>query len=146
MTNNNWSDPARPGVPMNPEQSGWHCIQEPGEDPEFAFWRSKPFLGECRGCWEMKGTEDDFEPHEISNWRYLRPCSLDDPTPAEVDARVKDARRVALEEAARRLEELHHQHKYNPETGEGSEHDTGYYRALSEGAAAIRALKGEGDD
>jgi len=38
------------------------------------------------------------------------------------------------------LEELHRQHKYNPETGEGSEHDTGYYRALVEGAGWIRAL------
>ena len=47
---------------------------------------------------------------------------------------------VPLEEAALRLEELHKNHKYNPETGEGSEHDVGYYRALSEGAAWIRAL------
>ena len=53
---------------------------------------------------------------------------------------VAKARRDALEEAARRLEELHRQHKYNPKTGEGSEHDVGYYRALSEGAGWIRAL------
>jgi hypothetical protein len=59
---------------------------------------------------------------------------------------VAQARRDALEEAARRLEELHENHKYNPKTGEGSEHDAGYYRALAEGAAAIRALKGEAND
>jgi hypothetical protein len=59
---------------------------------------------------------------------------------------LQTARRDALDEAARRLEELHRQHKYNPKTGDGSEHDTGYYRALAEGAAYIRALKGEGDD
>jgi len=69
---------------------------------------------------------------------YLGPCL----TPAEVDARVKEARRDALEEAALRLEELHQHHKYNPKTGEGSEHDAGYCRALAEGAAYIRALKG----
>ena len=55
-------------------------------------------------------------------------------------AALQTARRDALAEAARRLEELHSQHKYNSQTGEGSEHDTGYYRALSEGAAWILAL------
>ena len=59
---------------------------------------------------------------------------------------LKQVRRDALEEAARRLEELHRNHKYNPQTGEGSEHDAGYYRATSESAAWIRALKGEGDE
>jgi hypothetical protein len=55
-------------------------------------------------------------------------------------AALKTARNDALEEAARRLAELHRNHKYNPQTGEGSEHDAGYYRALSEGAAWIFAL------
>jgi recombinational DNA repair ATPase RecF len=63
-----------------------------------------------------------------------------------LSAKLATARRDALEEAARRLEELHKNHKYNPQTGEGSEHDAGYYRALSEGAAWILALKGEGHD
>jgi hypothetical protein len=90
---NGWA--GKPGVPMNPEQSGWHCVQEPGEDPEYAFWQRKPFRRHG-GCWETKGTENDWEPHEISNWRYLRPCSPDDLSPAEVEARVKE---VLLEAA-----------------------------------------------
>lgn len=53
---------------------------------------------------------------------------------------IRLARRAAMEEAARRLAELHRNHKYNPQTGEGSEHDAGYYRAISEGAAWILAL------
>ncbi len=53
---------------------------------------------------------------------------------------LQTARRDALREAALRLEELHKNHKYNPKTGEGSEHDVGYCRALVEGAAWIRAL------
>jgi hypothetical protein len=57
-----------------------------------------------------------------------------------VKAEITQAKREALEEAARRLEELHKNHKYNPQTGEGSEHDTGYYRAIAEGVAHIRAL------
>lgn len=59
---------------------------------------------------------------------------------AKVGHMIRLARRAAMEEAARRLAELHRNHKYNPQTGEGSEHDTGYYRALSEGAAWICAL------
>jgi hypothetical protein len=61
-------------------------------------------------------------------------------------AELTTARKDAQEEAARRLEELHRNHKYKPETGEGSEHDTGYYRAIAEGVAHIRALKGEGNE
>jgi hypothetical protein len=59
---------------------------------------------------------------------------------AKVGHMIRLARRAAMEEAARRLEELHRNHKYNPQTGEGSEHDAGYYRAISEGAAWICAL------
>ena len=54
-------------------------------------------------------------------------------------------RQKGMEEAALRLEELHKNHKYNPQNGEGSEHDTGYYRAISEGAAHIRAAAEEGE-
>jgi hypothetical protein len=74
------------------------------------------------------------------------------------------AKREALEEAARRLEELHKNHNYDPESGALTkklgrydrwpesakaaklEHDTGYYRAIAEGVAHIRALKGEAND
>ncbi len=59
---------------------------------------------------------------------------------AAIGQMIQQARRDALEEAARRLAELHRNHKYNPQTGEGSEHDAGYYRAISEGAAWICAL------
>jgi hypothetical protein len=63
-----------------------------------------------------------------------------------------------MEQAAQRLEELHRNHNYNPESGTLTkklgrydrwpesaktaklEHDTGYYRALAEGVAHIRAL------
>ena len=69
-----WPDPARRGVPLHPEKHGWHIVQEGDLDPEFAFWRAKPWLEHAFGCWETKGTEDEFEPHEISNWRYLGPA------------------------------------------------------------------------
>lgn len=143
--NNGW--PGKPGVPLNPERDGWHCIQEPGEDPEYAFWRAKPFLGYGRGCWETKGTEDDFEPHEVSNWRYLGPAL----TPAEVDARIaaahkewlaelnhdtdalmENAQRDALEEAAQIIDDSARR------CTEGGI----LQRILESNAAAIRARKG----
>ena len=103
--------------------------------PFLIFWNGEVLQDACSG--------QRIKPDVLSPvYSYLGPCL----TPAEVKARVQQAGRDALEEAARRLEELHKNHKYNPKTGEGSEHGAGYYRALSEGTAWIRALKGEGDE
>ena len=61
-----------------------------------------------------------------------------------------------MEQAAQRLEELHKNHGYNPQTGEVRhrgelvecpmtvDHSIGYYRAIAEGVAHIRAAAGEG--
>lgn len=56
---------------------------------------------------------------------------------ARLRAALANARREGMEEAQNLLETLHKNHKYNPRTGEGSEHDAGYYRALAEGAVHI---------
>jgi hypothetical protein len=136
--NNGW--PGKPGVPLNPEREEWHWLVCPLKHDVFPrFWRAAGEAQNCRWTAKWLYSRNDWNPKECT---YLGPCL----TPAEVDARVAKARRDTLEEAARRLEELHRQHKYNPKTGEGSEHDTGYYRALVEGAGWIRALKGEGNE
>jgi hypothetical protein len=140
---------------MNPEQRDWHWVRglSPDEKPRPELW-SRNVAGFF--CWSSMGWREDTAAR---HWRYLRPCSPDDLSPAEVDARIaaahkewlaelnhdtdalmEAARDSALEEAARRLEELHKNHKYKPETGEGSEHDTGYYRAIAEGVTHIRVL------
>ena len=66
-------------------------------------------------------------------------------------AELATARREGMEEAAQRLDELHKNHGYNSRTGKVHhggklvecpltiEHSIGYYRALTEGAAHIRA-------
>lgn len=56
---------------------------------------------------------------------------------ARLRAEITTARREGMEQAAKRMEALHKNHKYNRKTGEGSEHDVGYYRAISEGVAHI---------
>ena len=70
-------------------------------------------------------------------------------------AALATARREGMEEAAKRLEELHKNHGYNPQTGEvwrlgkivtcplTIDHGIGYYRAIAEGVAHIRAAAGE---
>lgn len=79
--------PGVPGVPRDPEKDGWHIVQEGDLEPEHAFWRAKPWLQQTLGCWQTKGTEDDFQPYEISNWRYLGPCLTFDEATA-LQARV----------------------------------------------------------
>jgi hypothetical protein len=124
--NNGW--PGKPGVPLNPER-----------------WRGA--INDALTNW-LSPIEDHETPADaLQRLIQLEVMASLDPKVSRATADlVTTARKDALEEAARRLEELHRQHKYNPETGEGSEHDVGYYRALSEGAAWIRALIGEGDD
>lgn len=95
------------GVPLNSEKDGWHWLQESDLDPECVFWRSQPYFGDKRGRWEAKGTEDDFEPHEISTWRYLGPVATPEETEAktariaELEAALANARRDGMEAVAK---------------------------------------------
>ena len=144
MSDNGW--PGKSGIPPNPERDGWYWLQESDREIECARWIAKPFLGDSRGRWQMAGTEGDWEPYEISNWRYIAPAL----TPAEMVARVAQAKRDALEEA-----ELAAENEPEPEGDPPPElHGrsvkniaTASVRATKRSiAAAIRALKGEGDE
>lgn len=146
--NNGWHDPARPGVPLNPDQEGWHWVQRVDngfvQNPRVILWTddwtSRQF------SWDAIGYEAD-ERKLGRDFRYLGPCF----TPAEVDARVKQAKRDALEEAARWHNE---QENFWMEKGrEVSALDCQSGLNLLAKAAehrkhatAIRALKGEGDE
>ena len=117
---NDWPD--QPGVPLNPEQSGWHWVQRVDkgfvQSPRIILWTDDWTSGQF--SWDAIGYSDD-ERKLGRDFRYLGPAL----TPAEVDARVKEARRDALEEAAR-LAKLYAQnplkcvqcgdirHDYNP--------------------------------
>jgi|688.fasta_scaffold286485_2 hypothetical protein len=96
MTDNNgW--PGKPGVPLNPERDGWHWRRScnVGRQPVARYW-----------CAPEKVWQDGPTTYVTigiaSQDYYLGPAL----TPAEVDARIKEARREALEEAARVAEEL----------------------------------------
>jgi hypothetical protein len=144
--NNGWPDPARPGVPLNPDQEGWHWVQRVDKgfvpSPRIILWTddwtSRQF------SWDAIGYEAD-ERRLGRDFRYLGPCL----TPAEVDARVKQARRDALEEAARVAERSYVKVCCGFGIGSPPECCTNGIDAPDEPkfiAAAIRALKGEGDE
>ncbi len=147
--NNGW--PGKPGVPMNPERDGWHWVQRVDKgfvpSPRIILWTddwtSRQF------SWDAIGYEAD-ERKLGRDFRYLGPCL----TPAEVDARIAQARRDALEEAARWHDEQakRWQNTYAKETLSGLDLQAARVMCLEHGgfhiesAAAIRALNGEGHD
>jgi len=108
MSDNNWPDPARPGVPMNPERDGWHWIK-PKISPKGGIQlidesASRPMPWNIVSPLSHKPAWNGvMEPEHAANaWQYIGPCL----TPAEVDARVAQARRDALEEAARAMQPM----------------------------------------
>jgi len=191
---NGWPDPARPGVPLNPEQRGWHWLSCQNM-PFLVFWngevlqdalsgqRIKPdvlspvysYLGPV-----LTPAEVDAGGSEAMKWRTAIYDALiewhdpprDDETPkaalrrlvhteilAALDPAVSrpaadlvtQARRNALEEAARWHDE---QEKFWMEKGRevsalDSQSGLNLLAKAAEHrkhAAAIRALKGEGDE
>jgi len=134
---NGWPDPAHPGVPLNPERDGWHWFVR-GNFYSLALWHRGHFTFQDTTAWPEEFSQLDMA--------YVGQCL----TPAEVEARVADARRDALEEAARVAEnepepegdpppELHGRSVKNIAIAS--------VRATKRSiAAAIRALKGEGHD
>jgi len=88
--NNGW--PGEPGVPLNPERDGWHWVDDGANGTEPRFW-SATFAK-----W------DGYPLWMAEEWDYLRPCSPDDLTPAEVEARVKEAVDLGIDIATRDLD------------------------------------------
>jgi hypothetical protein len=89
--NNGW--PGKPGVPTNPERDGWHWIK-----PKISPKRGIQLIDESASRpmpWNIVSPLSHkpawngvMEPEHAANvWQYLGPCL----TPAEVDARVKEA-------------------------------------------------------
>lgn len=64
-----WPDPARPGVPLNPERDGWHWLQSHfDDDPECRFWLP------AAPWWNMGGSSWAGPDWVASKFRYLGPC------------------------------------------------------------------------
>jgi hypothetical protein len=133
MTNNNWPDPARSGVPLNPERDGWHWVADKDGigKPWVEYWNG-------RDSWAPISATPNFI---CWHWRYIAPVL----TPAEVGARVAQARRDALEEAAQRAahyERMAYQHGHLPVD---DPHECAA-QVAREIETSIRALKVETND
>jgi hypothetical protein len=86
---NGWPEASKPGVPLNPDRSGWHWLSRPGQ-------RSVVRWSSTYQEWWFMGHQ--HPPSAIASpdrgWTYLGPCM----TPAEVAAQIAAA--VAAEREA----------------------------------------------
>lgn len=97
--NNGW--PGKPGVPLNPDQEGWHWVQRVDKgfvpNPRVILWTDDWTSGQF--SWDAIGYSSAPEQKLGRDFRYLGPAI----TPAEVDARVKEAVDLGIDIATREL-------------------------------------------
>lgn len=93
---NNWPDPDKPGVPLNPERDGWHWLRHPEDlHPVMMGWLSGSQGWSFGRRHSPKGIVD-------MGYQYLGSTLL----PSEVAAQIEQARREgaeAMREAAARV-------------------------------------------
>jgi hypothetical protein len=128
--NNGWL--GKPGGPPKSEYRGWHWLYLYNGIPCPAYWD---------GYWLVNGSRiqaEDLDP-QIKYWGECL-------TPAEVDARIATARKDGMKDAAK-------WHEVRSIKLSGKARVARNFRQLlrqsdfhMESAAAIRALKGEGND
>ncbi|MBO1325383.1 hypothetical protein K2X14_11410 [Acetobacter sp. TBRC 12305] len=70
----NWPDPERLGVPMFPEQDGWHWLSNrPNETPFPAEWSHEDYSdADTEWFWDMG--EELVSSHEMRGLYYRGPC------------------------------------------------------------------------
>lgn len=115
VTNNDW--PGEPGVPMNPEQSGWHWVSWGDEGPCALEWGSEHWFRPDEpgsGHWCFGGGQyGTAEEIAADGWTYLGPVLSHD------QATALQARVAELEGALRPFAELGRfvvEHHPDPET------------------------------
>ena len=98
-----WPDPARPGVPLNPEQEGLHWLRYEHD----GYVEVSAFLWERDGYW-VKSRHVHYSEWP-GRWTYLSPCLL----PDEAEALQKRADQAALGHAreAARADQIEFLHK-----------------------------------
>lgn len=96
MTANTWPDPARPGVPMNPEQDGWHWLKRISNGWETLAKWDNDWNGNDDFWWNLPGYSD---PERVAkSFYYLGPVLLPDEA-AALQKRCEEADRTALQAA-----------------------------------------------
>lgn len=91
----NWPYPDKPGVPFNPERDGWHWLKHPEDlHPVMMGW-----ISELQG-WSF-GRRHSPKGIVDMGYQYLGSTLL----PAEVAAKIEQARRDGIEAAMRVVSE-----------------------------------------
>jgi hypothetical protein len=143
MTDNNtW--PGKPGVPLNPDREGWHhWLSYEGEEPCVYEWDGK--------YWKMGGGHAPMD-YVVDHFTYIAPAL----TPAEVETRVKQAKRDALEKCISICNAVAHANRVEypakwKNRPEGIPHDWQQAwetcaETAEDIAATINTMKGEGHE
>jgi hypothetical protein len=147
--NNGWS--GKPGVPLNPEQSGCHWVTHPADEQNgngkmAVYWNGL-------GYWFLPGVAWKLKSVEMEKYKYHDPAL----TPAEVDARIAAARKDAQEKCISICNAVAHANRVEypakwKDRPEGIPHEWQQAwetcaETAEDIAADIRALaKGEGDE
>ena len=90
-----WPDPARPGVPLNPEEDGWHHVKEcPNSSAKIVFWSGHGGNTHYENG-DLKHHEgwDGYPLWIAEEWRYLGPVFTPDGTAALI-ARIAELEAV----------------------------------------------------
>lgn len=92
-----WPDASKPGVPLNPEQDGWHWLTGATGTPAALEWRPSVLKPQTRGWYLHREQYGVIYAEEMAHaWRYLGPCL----TPTEVAAQIAAARADGMRAAA----------------------------------------------
>ncbi|KXV60251.1 hypothetical protein AD948_05735 [Acetobacter senegalensis] len=74
MTDTNWPNPERPGVPMYPERDGWHLLKRIDED-------GFDVVGYKKGKWiSDEGNKPLSSKYIVRDYKYIAPVL----TPAQI--------------------------------------------------------------
>lgn len=92
MTDTNWPNPERPGVPMFPERDGKHVIDVDPEGPKnelVYYWKAK------HQVWveyDHEGHDAALEGYDLIGWAYIGPIL----TPAQISEMLAAERERAV--------------------------------------------------
>ena len=123
-----WPDPARPGVPLNPELDDWHWLKTRDGLQVPYEWRA---AGECeRGRWP-----NYWVPVHDDNWQAME-CTYLGPVLSHNQTKALQARVAQLEAVLREM--LYEATHLSPQEDDGSHWAKISKRTLEKARAALK--------
>lgn len=132
MTDANWPNPKRPGVPMFPERDGWHWVATQGNAirPLHWSWKSESWCASA-DPWASFWKYTD-------GWSYIGPCF----TPTQIAELLAGERERCAKECDEKVSFANHELRAS-DSHEETRYWTGEHCAATFCADAIRGLGGK---